>query len=50
MTIAAATTSYASLNIPSGTAPTSPANGDIWFTGTDLKIQVGGTTKTFTLI
>lgn len=50
MTIAAATTSYASLNIPSGTAPTSPANGDIWQDGTDIKIRIGGTTKTFTLI
>jgi hypothetical protein len=50
MTIAACTTSYASLNIPSGTAPTSPANGDMWFDGTNIYIRVGGSTKTFTLI
>ena len=50
MTIAACTTSYASLNIPSGTAPTSPANGDLWFDGTNIYIRVGGSTKTFTLI
>jgi len=50
MTIAACTTSYASLNIPSGTAPTSPANGDLWFDGTNIYIRVGGSTKTFTII
>lgn len=40
----------ASLRIPSGTAPTTPTNGDIWFDGTDLKMRIGGVTKTFTLI
>jgi hypothetical protein len=45
----ASTTSAASLNIPSGTAPTSPNDGDIWYDGTNLKIRVGSTTKTFTL-
>lgn len=45
----AATTSVASLNIPAGTAPTAPNNGDIWFDGTDIKMQIGGVTKTFTL-
>jgi len=49
-TLAASTTSYASLNIPSGTAPTSPANGDIWYDGTNIYIRVGGSTKTFTII
>jgi len=43
-------TSRASLRILSGTAPTSPNDGDIWFDGTDLKMRVGGATKTFTLI
>jgi hypothetical protein len=44
------TTSYPSANIPSGTAPTSPADGDIWYDGTNLKFRLGGTTKTFTLV
>jgi len=48
--LGASTTAKASLRIPSGTAPTTPVNGDIWFDGTDLKIRVGGVTKTFTLI
>jgi hypothetical protein len=48
--LGAATTAKASLRIPSGTAPTSPVNGDIWFDGTLLKMQIGGVTKTFTLI
>jgi hypothetical protein len=48
--LGAATTAKASLRIPSGTAPTSPVNGDIWFDGTDLKMQIGGLTKTFTLL
>jgi len=48
--LGAATTAKASLRIPSGTAPTSPVNGDIWFDGTNIKMQIGGVTKTFTLI
>jgi hypothetical protein len=48
--IAASTTSIASLRIRSGTAPTSPNDGDIWFDGTDLKMRIGGVTKTFTLV
>jgi hypothetical protein len=48
--VAASTTSRASLRIDSGTAPTSPNDGDIWFDGTDIKIRVGGVTKTFTLV
>jgi hypothetical protein len=48
--LGAATTAKASLRIPSGTAPTTPTNGDIWFDGTDLKMRIGGVTKTFTLI
>ena len=47
---AASTTTQASMNIPAGTAPTSPSNGDIWFDGTNLKMLVGGVTKTFTLV
>jgi hypothetical protein len=45
----ASTTSGAPLSMLAGTAPTSPVNGDIWFDGTDLKMRVGGVTKTFTL-
>jgi hypothetical protein len=48
--LGAATTAKASLRIPSGTAPTSPVNGDIWFDGTNIKMRIGGVTKTFTLI
>jgi hypothetical protein len=48
--LGAATTSKASLRIPSGTAPTSPVDGDIWFDGTNIKMRVGAVTKTFTLI
>ena len=48
--LGASTTAKASLRIPSGTAPTSPTNGDIWFDGTDLKMRIGGVTKTFTLL
>jgi hypothetical protein len=48
--LGAATTAKASLRIPSGTAPTTPTNGDIWFDGTDLKMRISGVTKTFTLI
>jgi hypothetical protein len=48
--LGASTTAKASLRIPSGTAPTSPVNGDIWFDGTDIKMRIGGVTKTFTLL
>jgi hypothetical protein len=47
--VGAATTAKASLNIASGVAPTSPQNGDVWFDGTNVKMQIGGVTKTFTL-
>ncbi len=48
--LGAATTAKASLRIPSGTAPTSPVNGDIWFDGTNIQMRIGGVTRTFTLI
>jgi hypothetical protein len=48
--LAASVTARASLRIPSGTAPTSPVNGDIWFDGTNLQMRIGGITRTFTLI
>jgi hypothetical protein len=43
-------TTRASLRIRSGTAPTTPNDGDIWYDGTNLKMRVGAVTKTFTLI
>lgn len=42
---AASTTSKASINLPSGTAPTSPTNGDIWYDGTHIQGQVNGATS-----
>jgi hypothetical protein len=50
LVLAASTTATPSLNMPAGTAPTSPTNGDIWFDGTDIKMRIGGATKTFTLV
>lgn len=38
----AATTAASSLNIPSGTAPTSPNSGDMYFDGTNLFFNGGG--------
>ena len=40
----AATTSFASLRIPHGTAPSSPINGDIWSTTTGVFARVNGST------
>jgi len=48
--LAPSVTARASLRIPSGTAPTSPVDGDIWFDGTNIQMRIGGVTKTFTLI
>lgn len=48
--LAPSTTASATLRIPSGTAPTSPTNGDIWFDGTNLFMRIGGVTKTFTIV
>lgn len=44
----ASSTARATLNIPSGTAPTSPVSGDCWYDGTNLKFRDGGTTRTIT--
>lgn len=49
LTVQATTTSAASINMPSGTAPSSPVDGDFWYDGTNLKFRVGGTTKTITI-
>lgn len=42
----ASTTAAASLRIRSGTAPTTPNAGDIWFDGTNLKMYDGTATRT----
>lgn len=38
----ASTTGAAGLNVPAGTAPTTPNNGDLWLTSTALNAQIGG--------
>lgn len=50
LNIGASTTAKAHINLAAGTAPTAPNDGDIWFDGTDLKMRIGGVTKTFTLV
>src|SRR6478735_4581687 len=50
LNLGASTTAKSSLNIPTGTAPTSPNNGDIWSDGTNLYMRIGGVTKTFVLL
>lgn len=44
ITLPATTTDNASLNIPHGTAPTSPTNGDIWTTTSGIYVRVNGST------
>lgn len=43
-TTSTSSTSHASLNIPVGVAPTSPADGDLWYESGALKFRLGGTT------
>jgi hypothetical protein len=43
-TFVATSTSYASVNIPHGTAPSSPANGDLWTTTTGMFARINGST------
>lgn len=43
--LAASTTSAASLNIATGTAPTTPSAGDIWYTTPDVKWYDGTATR-----
>jgi len=47
-TVAACTAARASINIPGGTDPSAPANGDMWFDGTSLKFRAAGVTRTIT--
>lgn len=44
VTTAASATGNAGLNLPHGTAPTSPANGDIWTTTSGLFAQINAAT------
>jgi len=50
LNIGASTATRAQINLTAGVAPTLPNDGDIWFDGTDLKMQIGGVVKTFTLV
>lgn len=40
-------TTLAGFNLPHGTAPTTPVNGDVWTTTSGAFVQVNGTTQTF---
>jgi hypothetical protein len=42
---AASTTSQSSLNIPEGTAPSAPNDGDIWVTTTDIVARINGVSE-----
>jgi hypothetical protein len=44
VTTSASTTSSAGLNLPQGTAPTSPVNGDLWSTSSGVYAQISGAT------
>ncbi len=50
LSLIASTTAKPSFVIAAGVAPTTPIDGAVWYDGTDLKMRVGGTTKTFTLV
>ena len=45
VTVIATATTGAGLNIPHGTAPTTPANGDVWTTTTGFFAQINGATQ-----
>jgi hypothetical protein len=42
----ASTTSSAGLSILPGVAPSAPTNGEIWNTGSDIQVRLGGVTET----
>lgn len=44
LNLTASTASLPSLNIPHGTAPSSPTNGDIWTTSTSMYARINGST------
>lgn len=43
-TLAATDAGYASANLPHGTAPSSPANGDVWTTTAGIYVRINGVT------
>jgi hypothetical protein len=43
-TLAATASGYASVNLPSGTAPSSPTSGDLWWDGTSLSFRTASST------
>jgi hypothetical protein len=43
---AASTAASAGLNLPSGIAPTSPNNGDVWYDGSHINARLNGTNVT----
>lgn len=43
----ASTTANAGFNIPHGTAPTSPVNGDVWTTTSGLLARINGSTRQY---
>lgn len=45
LTTAASAAGAAGFNLPQGTAPTSPANGDVWMTTSGLSYRANGATK-----
>ena len=47
LTLAASTTSAASLYFQQGVEPTSPSNGDVWLTSSGMFGRVGGITRQF---
>lgn len=49
-TLAPSTTSYASLNMGSGVAPSAPVSGDIWNASGSVKFYDGSATKTFAFL
>lgn len=52
ISFSATSTSLASMNLPTGSAPTSPVDGDVWRednTNTGLKVRINGVTKTITV-
>lgn len=46
VSLPAATELSASMTVPHGTVPTSPANGDLWTTTAGLYLRLNGTTRT----
>lgn len=47
---AASSSLRATMNIPEGSVPSSPSDGDIWVDGGDIKFQKSGVTKTLAYV